>query len=128
MSDTLKLVNPESFRGFSIGAVRSASRALGPVRSQGAMVAFLAWPADFRFRSFLVGALIFKGVYPFLAITHRVNAEVLVVEGWIHEYAIRAALNEFQNHYGRFLRRAGQSREPEDTSMTSTSASVARIS
>lgn len=48
----------------------------------------------------LIGALIFEGVYPFLAITHRVNANILVVEGWIHEYAIRAAVKEFQsNHY-----------------------------
>jgi uncharacterized SAM-binding protein YcdF (DUF218 family) len=48
----------------------------------------------------LVGALVFKGVYPFLAITHRANANILVVEGWIHEYGIRAAVKEFQsNHY-----------------------------
>src|SRR5256885_1087111 len=48
----------------------------------------------------LVGALVFRGVYPFLAITHRVNANILVVEGWIHEYGIRAAVKEFQsNHY-----------------------------
>src|SRR5438132_919054 len=48
----------------------------------------------------LVGALVLKGVYPFLAITHRVNANILVVEGWIHEYAIRAAVKEFRsNHY-----------------------------
>jgi uncharacterized SAM-binding protein YcdF (DUF218 family) len=48
----------------------------------------------------LVGALVFKGVYPFLAITHRANANILVVEGWIHEYGIRAAVKEFRsNHY-----------------------------
>src|SRR5213593_3250231 len=47
----------------------------------------------------LVGALVFKGVYPFLAVTHRVNTDVLVVEGWIHEYAIRAALGEFQSNH-----------------------------
>ena len=48
----------------------------------------------------LVGAMVFKGVYPFLAITHRANANILVVEGWIHEYGIRAAVKEFQsNHY-----------------------------
>jgi uncharacterized SAM-binding protein YcdF (DUF218 family) len=45
----------------------------------------------------LVGALICEGVYPFLATTHRVNANILVVEGWIHEYAIRAAVKEFQS-------------------------------
>jgi hypothetical protein len=37
------------------------------------------------------------GVYPFLAVTHRVDTNVLVVEGWIHEYAIRAAVEEFRS-------------------------------
>lgn len=36
-------------------------------------------------------------VYPFLAVTHRVDTNVLVVEGWIHDYAIRAAVEEFRN-------------------------------
>ena len=55
-----------------------------------------------------MGALIFKGVYPFLATTHRVDAEVLVVEGWIHEYAIRAAVKEFQsNHYEQIFTTGG---------------------
>jgi len=56
----------------------------------------------------LVGALVLKGVYPFLAITHRVNANILVVEGWIHEYAIRAAVKEFQsNKYQRVFTTGG---------------------
>jgi uncharacterized SAM-binding protein YcdF (DUF218 family) len=56
----------------------------------------------------LVGALCIKNVYPFLAITHRVNANILVVEGWIHEYAIRAAVKEFQsNHYQRVFTTGG---------------------
>jgi uncharacterized SAM-binding protein YcdF (DUF218 family) len=45
----------------------------------------------------LFGAMILKGAYPFLAITHRVNANILVVEGWVHEYAIRAAVKEFRS-------------------------------
>src|SRR6266508_4095882 len=45
----------------------------------------------------LVGALCVKGVYPFLAITNRVAADVLVVEGWVHEYTIRSAVNEFRS-------------------------------
>jgi uncharacterized SAM-binding protein YcdF (DUF218 family) len=36
-------------------------------------------------------------VYPFLAVTHRVNSNILVVEGWIHEYSIRAAVDEFRH-------------------------------
>jgi uncharacterized SAM-binding protein YcdF (DUF218 family) len=56
----------------------------------------------------LVGALVLRGVYPFLAITHRVDADVLVVEGWIGEYAIRAALKEFQSkHYQRVFTTGG---------------------
>jgi uncharacterized SAM-binding protein YcdF (DUF218 family) len=47
-------------------------------------------------------------VYPFLAVTHRVDTNVLVVEGWIHEYAIRAAVEEFRsNSYQRVLTTGG---------------------
>lgn len=56
----------------------------------------------------LVGVLIFESVYPFLAITHRVNSNILVVEGWVHEYAIQAAVKEFQsNHYQRVFATGG---------------------
>ena len=37
------------------------------------------------------------GIYPFLAITHRVSADLLVVEGWVHSYAIRASVEEFKS-------------------------------
>jgi uncharacterized SAM-binding protein YcdF (DUF218 family) len=50
----------------------------------------------------LVGALVLTGVHPFLAITHRVDSDVLVVEGWIHDYALRAAVAEFR--HGRYQR------------------------
>ena len=33
---------------------------------------------------------------PFLAENQRVNSNILVVEGWIHEFAIRAAVEEFK--------------------------------
>jgi uncharacterized SAM-binding protein YcdF (DUF218 family) len=47
-------------------------------------------------------------IYPFLAVTHRVNTHVLVVEGWIHEYAIRSAFREFQGHrYERIFTTGG---------------------
>ena len=52
--------------------------------------------------------MVLKGAYPFLAITHRVDANILVVEGWVHEYAIRAAVKEFQdNHYQRVFTTGG---------------------
>jgi len=37
----------------------------------------------------------FLNVYPFLATTQRVDTNVLVVEGWVHKYAIRSAVKEF---------------------------------
>src|SRR3954470_9732388 len=45
----------------------------------------------------LSGAFLLWNVQAFLAETHRVNGDVLVVEGWVHEYAIRGAVNEFRN-------------------------------
>ena len=38
----------------------------------------------------------FLSVHPFLAVTHRVNTNVLVVEGWIPKYAIRGGVEEFK--------------------------------
>ncbi|HEY1788885.1 MAG TPA: ElyC/SanA/YdcF family protein [Verrucomicrobiae bacterium] len=66
------------------------------------------WGLSWRGRSaalvfiWLVGSLIFLGIHPFLAVTHRENSTVLVVEGWVHPYAINAAVKEFQaGHYDR---------------------------
>ncbi len=36
------------------------------------------------------------GIYPFLAVTHRGKSDFLVVEGWVHEFAIRRAVEEFR--------------------------------
>ena len=44
--------------------------------------------------------LVFLNVHPFLAETHRVNTNVLVVEGWIEQYAIRAGAEEFKIQEG----------------------------
>ena len=43
----------------------------------------------------MAGYLVFSNVQGFLATTHRVDADILVVEGWIHKYAIRGAAEEF---------------------------------
>ena len=48
------------------------------------------------------GATLFFQIQPFLAVTHRVPTDVLVVEGWIPRYAIDAAVSEFKN--GSYLR------------------------
>jgi len=39
----------------------------------------------------------FLNIHPFLAVTNRVNTNVLVVEGSIQRYAIRAGAAEFKN-------------------------------
>jgi len=46
--------------------------------------------------SLVAGYLFLLNIHPFLAVTHRVNANILVVEGWIPEYAIREAVEEFR--------------------------------
>lgn len=49
-----------------------------------------------------------RQVYPFLAVTRPVNTEILVVEGWIHEYAIRAGVEQFNSgHYRRVFSTGG---------------------
>jgi uncharacterized SAM-binding protein YcdF (DUF218 family) len=68
----------------------------------------------------------FLNIHPFLAVTHRVNTNVLVVEGWIPRYAVRGAVEEFKNgSYERIFTTGG----PENgnggyTNDYNTSASV----
>ncbi len=42
-------------------------------------------------------------IYPFLALTERVNADVLVIEGWVHSYTIEASVGEFNSHSYRHV-------------------------
>jgi uncharacterized SAM-binding protein YcdF (DUF218 family) len=35
------------------------------------------------------------GIHPFLAVTHREDAKILVMEGWVHEFAAEATAEEF---------------------------------
>jgi len=52
--------------------------------------------------SILFAGFLLLTVYPFLAVTRRVDTNVLVVEGWVHEYAIQAGVAEFKSgHYPR---------------------------
>ena len=68
----------------------------------------------------------FLNIHPFLAVTHRVNTNVLVVEGWIPRYAIRGGAEEFKTgSYQRIFTTGG----PEEgnggyTNDYNTSASV----
>lgn len=67
------------------------------------------------------------GSYPFLAVTDRVDANLLVVEGWIQDSALQAGITEFQNGgYDRVFTTGGPTLgNPRYTSRWNTSASVA---
>lgn len=45
---------------------------------------------------FSIAVLLLSNTQPFLAETYRVDTNVLVVEGWVHKYAIRSAVEEFK--------------------------------
>jgi len=49
----------------------------------------------------VLSLILVRGIYPFLAVTNRVSADVLVVEGWVHLYAIEASAAEFRDHHYR---------------------------
>ena len=44
-----------------------------------------------------LGWALVRGIYPFLAVTHRVDAKVLVVEGWVPAAVIQVAIQEFKS-------------------------------
>jgi hypothetical protein len=56
----------------------------------------------------LVAYVVVLNIHSFLAVTHRVNASVLVVEGWIQQYALRAGADEFnKGPYNRIFTTGG---------------------
>lgn len=65
-------------------------------------------------------------IQPFLAQTHRVDTKILVMEGWVHQYAAQAAMQEFQNgHYDKIYTTGGPVVGTGDYSnVYNTSASV----
>ena len=67
---------------------------------QGRLIVFLV--------SLSAAGFVLLTAHPFLAVTHRTDANVLVVEGWVHEYTIRAGVKEFRNnHYERVFTTGG---------------------
>jgi uncharacterized SAM-binding protein YcdF (DUF218 family) len=65
------------------------------------------WTILLSFGSVLT-VFIVLNVQPFLAQTRRVDSKILVVEGWMHDYAIRAAVDEFhQRSYERIFTTGG---------------------
>jgi hypothetical protein len=73
-----------------------------------------------------IASLVLLNLQPFLAKTQRVNADTLVVEGWVHEYAIRSAVTEFKTGvYERIFTTGGPVEGTGgDTNVFNTSASV----
>ncbi len=55
-----------------------------------------------------VGAVLLLTVHPFLAAKGRVDTSILVVEGWVHDFAIRAGAQEFnRGGYSRVFTTGG---------------------
>ncbi len=48
-----------------------------------------------------------KGVYPFLAVHRPVSAEVLVIEGWVQDYALEQGFDFYEEGNGRYFLMAG---------------------
>jgi uncharacterized SAM-binding protein YcdF (DUF218 family) len=74
-------------------------RALG-----GLLIRRYRWTLSWKAKLLLLAVIIalalvtWRRIYPFLAETRRVDADVLVVEGWVHPYGIRAGVDEFKSH------------------------------
>ena len=77
------------------------------VRKERWGLSWRGWLILFAGTAILFGLCLLR-IYPFLAVTRPVNADALVVEGWVHEYAIRAAVEEFkQGSYRRVFTTGG---------------------
>lgn len=58
----------------------------------------------------LVALAFLTRIHPFLTPTHEMRTNILVVEGWVHEYVIQAAVKEFAaGHYERVFSTGGPS-------------------
>ena len=70
----------------------------------------LSWRGRLLLAAIVVlgGIFFLKGVHPFLAVTHREQARILVVEGWVDHYGIEGAVEEFKTgHYGQVFTTGG---------------------
>ena len=79
-------------------------RSLGPRRKFcGLLTRSERWHLSARAWLLLIAVIILSAVlvrltaYPFLALNRPVSADVLVVEGWVHDFAIAGAVAEFRN-------------------------------
>jgi DUF218 domain-containing protein len=59
----------------------------------------------------LTAVAFLTGIHPFLTPTHRVRSNILVVEGWVPDYVIQAAVKEFTTgNYQRVFSTGGPNR------------------
>ena len=65
--------------------------------AEGTLGVVVARLAACHFGGLVAAYFVFLNIHPYLAVTHRVNTNVLVVEGAIQRYAIRAGAEEFKN-------------------------------
>ena len=80
----------------------------------GLLIRRYRWVLSFKAKLLILLALltlsliILFGVYPFLSLTQPVDANILVVEGWVHPYAIQAGAEEFRaRHYRQIFTTGG---------------------
>jgi hypothetical protein len=52
-------------------------------------------------------------VHPFLAVTKKVDADILVIEGWIPDYMAAPAASEFQSGHYAFVMISGLQNDPD---------------
>ncbi|MBC8527175.1 MAG: YdcF family protein [Candidatus Cloacimonetes bacterium] len=56
----------------------------------------------------LLTIFVVKNIHPFLSIDKPVNSEILIVEGWLPDYALEQAMNEFNdNNYSLLITTGG---------------------
>jgi hypothetical protein len=69
------------------------------------------------------GGFAFCRIHPFLAVTERVPADFLVVEGWIPDYALRACVAEYRDRsYGKVFTTGGPTMGRGPTNIFNTMA------
>jgi hypothetical protein len=69
-----------------------------------------------------------RGAYPFLAVTDRVAADVLVIEGWAPEFALQAGVVEFQREgYREFFATGGPLEKGDPNAEHGSFAELGRV-
>ena len=90
-TDSIQVGANEGTVGPTQIAGMSQKRFLLWVRKERWGLSWQGWLVLVGVIAIMFGLLLFR-IYPFLAVTRPVNADVLVVEGCIHDHAIRAAV------------------------------------